>query len=160
MKHKCIRKSVVLVILAFLGLGIGAASSFAQGPPVPVADTFTIEGICDFPILVQTSGKEGSIELPNGNLIGTAPGEYWTLTNLDDPSKSETVNLTGAFHYTFHENGDVTLVGTGRNLFGFVEDHSLVIAMGTFSFTVDQDGNLIQPLTGQGRVIDVCSQLG
>ena len=89
-------------------------------------------------ILVQTTGKEGSIELPNGNLIATAPGEYWTLTNLDDPSKSETVNLTGAFHYTFHENGDVTLVGTGRNLFGFVEDHSLVIAMGFVGVLMQQ----------------------
>jgi hypothetical protein len=31
-----------------------------------------------------------------------------------------------------------------------------VLAIGHFSFVFDSNGNLIQPLTGQGQLIDVC----
>jgi hypothetical protein len=52
----------------------------------------------------------------------------------------------------------VETVATGRNLLGD-PDAGLVIAIGDFSFVFDAKGNLIQPLTGEGQLIDVCEAL-
>ena len=66
------------------------------------------------------------------------------------------MSITGAFHQSTDQNGNVTTVATGRNLLGDPEA-GFVLAIGDFSFVFDSNGNLIQPLTGQGQLIDVCS---
>ncbi len=81
-----------------------------------------------------------------------------TLTNLDNPENQETLNITGAFHQTTLENGDVVTVATGRNLLGDPEA-GFVLAIGDFSFVFDKEGNLIQPLSGEGQLIDICALL-
>ena len=72
-------------------------------------------------------------------------------------SNSNTVDLsvTGAFHITVKDNGDIVYIVTGRNLLGD-PDAGMVLAIGTFSFAFNSGGTLIQPLTGQGQLIDVC----
>ena len=65
-----------------------------------------------------------------------------------------TLSVTGAFHQST-QDGNVVTVVTGRNLLGDPEA-GMVLAIGTFSFVFDANGNLVQPLSGTGRLIDVC----
>jgi hypothetical protein len=134
-----------------------AASAF---PPVSVSGTLIVPanspgGGCAFAVQVSFSGKAGQINLPDNRVIFTSPKLSATLTNLSDTTKSVTLVITGAFHESTDQNGNITTVVTGRNLLndpvaGFV------LAMGTFSFVFDSSGNLIQPLLGTGQLIDVC----
>jgi hypothetical protein len=136
------------------------AASAQAFPPVSVSGTFTVPanspgGGCAFAVQVSFSGKAGQINLPDNRVIFTSPKLSATLTNLSDPTKSVTLVITGAFHESTDQNGNITTVVTGRNLLtdpvaGFV------LAMGTFSFVFDSSGNLIQPLLGTGQLIDVC----
>ena len=134
------------------------ATAAAQRP-TEVDQTFTVgEGeLCAFPIHFALSGKAKTIELPAERTIFTSPGVSATLTNLDNDNQ-ETFGITGAFHETILANGDVETVVTGRNLL-FDPFAGLVLAIGRFSFVFDAEGNLIQPLQGTGRLIDLCALL-
>jgi hypothetical protein len=91
------------------------------------------------------------------------PGLEATLTNLDDPSNSLTLNVTGSFHQTTLEDGSVLTELAGRNLVFDPEiddgEPGLVLTIGHFSFIVDNQGNLVQPLEGQGQVVNVIDLL-
>ena len=150
---------VGMVVVMILTFGIGTTSGRAQGPPSDVHETFTVDGICDFPVLVEIQGKQGIIGLPGDRLLVTAPAETVTLTNLADPTRSETISITGAFHLTFAENGDTTFVVTGRNLLIGLDPDPFVITIGTFTFVTDDAGNQLEPLSGSGRVVNVCQLL-
>jgi hypothetical protein len=135
----------------------GAIAAARQSPPTDVDQTFTFEGGCSFAILVHVVGKQKVIELPDGGTITTGPDLVVTLTNLDNQHQ-ETFGITGAFHQDTLPNGDLVTVATGRNL-QFDPVAGLVLIMGRFSWIFDAQGNLIQPLTGTGRQIDVCELL-
>ena len=131
-----------------------------QGPPENFTDSFPIEGICEFPVLVELNGKAKAIELPGGSTLFTSPQLTATFTNLDNPSHSETLGITGAISQTLLANGDVELVFTGRNLvIGFDPIAGFVITIGRFSVAFDADFNLTQPLMGNGQMINVCELL-
>jgi hypothetical protein len=112
-------------------------------------------GECAFPVRFQQSGKASTITLPGGRFILTSPALHATLTNLSDPTKSVTLNITGAFHQSTDQNGDTVTVVTGRNLLGD-PDAGFVLAIGSFSFKFDASGNLVQPLVGTGQLMKVC----
>jgi hypothetical protein len=133
------------------------AIAAAQGRPTDVDVTFTGEGFCPFAILFHFGGKTKTITLPGKRTITTAPGAIATLTNLDNQNQ-ETFGITGAFHQDTLANGDLVTVVTGRNLL-FDPFAGLVLAIGRFSFVFDAEGNLIQPLAGTGRQIDICKLL-
>jgi hypothetical protein len=135
-------------------------NAYAQNRPEHFEDSFTIEGICSFPVQLELSGKSKVIELADGKSIIIAPGEFATFTNLDDPSKQEILGITGAFHQSVLANGDTEFIVTGRNLLlGFDPDALFVVTVGNFSFVFDENFNLVQPVTGDGRVIDICALL-
>jgi len=150
----------VVVLLAF-GLAFGQPAIADPNPPVDADFTFDVPanwpgGGCAFPFrLTSLNGKAKTILLPDGRIIATSPGLDVTVTNLDEPSKQVTLNVTGAFHITTAANGDVVYVVTGRN---FLTDPlaGVVLAKGNFSFAFDAAGNLIQPLAGKGTLTDVC----
>jgi hypothetical protein len=127
--------------------------SAVRGGPSDGDVTFTGEGFCDFAILFHIAGKTKTITLPGRRTITTSPGAVLTLTNLDNENQ-ETFGITGAFHQDTLANGDLVTVGTGRNLL-FDPFAGLVLAIGRFSFVFDAQGNLIQPLAGRGRQIDI-----
>jgi len=149
--------SSVLAVLA-LGLAFGRLSVAAPNPPEDVDQTITIPagGVCAFGVEILLTGKAKTIDLPGDRFIFTSPGLNATLTNLDDPSKQVTLNITGAFHQTTKQDGSVVTVSTGRSLL-FDPQAGFVLAIGNFSFVFDADGNLIQPLEGQGQLIDACA---
>jgi len=130
-------------------------------PPQPISLSFVLPagavfGECAFDVQFDLKGKASQITLPGGRFIITAPQQNVTLTNLTPGStKTVTLNITGASHQSTNSNGDVTTVVTGRNLLGD-PDAGFVLAIGSFSFTFDKNGNLIQPLAGTGQLIKVC----
>jgi hypothetical protein len=160
-----VRRSIVIALSALLALVVAAPMAVAarQAPPIPVEGSQDLEagavfGRCDFPIRFELSGKGQTLVLPDGRFIFTSPGLTATLTNLDNRENQETLSITGAFHQTTLENGDVVTVATGRNLLGDPEA-GFVLAIGNFSYVFDKKGNLVQPLSGEGQLIDVCGLL-
>ena len=115
-------------------------------------------GTCSFPVLLETSGKVKTIELPNGTTLFTFPGLTATLTN-PETGTSETYSVTGANRVLPpDEEGIVVTEVTGRNLL-IDPEAGFVVASGNFSFAFDEEGNLVQPLEGEGQLIDVCEAL-
>jgi hypothetical protein len=149
--------SSVLALLA-LGLVFGRPSVAAPNRPEDVDETMTIPagGVCAFGVEILLSGKARTIDLPGVRFIFTSPGLHATLTNLDDPSKQVTLNITGAFHQTTRQDGSVVTRSTGRSLL-FDPQAGFVLAIGNFSFVFDGGGILIQPLEGRGQLIDACA---
>jgi hypothetical protein len=109
---------LVMSVVVALSTATPTALMGAQGPPTNADDTFEIPAgeLCEFGIHFDVSGKMKTIELPRGRTIFTFPGLSATLTNLDHPENQETLRITGSFHQTVLENGDVKTVFTGRNL--------------------------------------------
>lgn len=154
------KKPISFLFLGALLSAFVVTNIHAQNRPEHFEESFSIEGICSFPVLVELSGKMKAMELTGGRTIIIAPDEFVVLTNLDDPSKQEVMAITGAFHETVFANGDTELVVTGRNLLvGLDPDALFVVTMGDFSFVLDENFNVVQPLTGKGRVIDICALL-
>ena len=149
--------SSVLAVLA-LGVTLGPPSVAAQNRPQDVNETVPLPPgtACPFEVELLLIGKTKTIEHRGDRSIITSPGLNATLTNLDNPSKQVTLNITGAFHETTKQDGSVVTVVTGRNLL-LDPDAGFVLAIGRFSFAFDASGNLIQPLNGKGQLIDACA---
>jgi len=167
----------MIALIALLAMAMAVPTVLAQPPerepnpnaPQDASVTYppefvgTFAGSCDFPLQIELSGKAKEIHLPNGGLLITSPGLDATLTNLTDPRAvnppSVTFNVTGStVTSTDPETGDVTTVARGRNLL-LDPEAGTVIAIGDFSFVLDAEGNVIQPLEGEGQLIDVCAAL-
>ncbi len=125
--------------------------------PTPVEYTFDAEGLCDFTVRFEVSGKEKQIDLPGDRMILTSPGLTAVLKNLDN-DKSERFVITGSFHVTSLKNGGEEWVSTGRSILWDPEE-GFVLAVGRFTWVFDAEGNLIQPLQGKGQLIDLCELL-
>jgi hypothetical protein len=160
-----VRRTWALAALAVAGccavLSPRAAS--AQGtPPSPLTVSFTLAagsfGNCPMALQLDVAGKSGVIVLPGGRTIVTAPAQSVTITNLDAPSKTVTLNITGAQHTSQLPDGSALTVATGRNLLGDPVA-GLVLAIGRFTFVTGADGSNVQPLSGTGQVIDVCAMV-
>jgi hypothetical protein len=156
-----LRPAVFSLALAVLtSLTIEHLSIAAQNPPTDNDFTVTIPagGACAFGVEISVTGKMKTIMLPGGRSIITSPGLHATLTNLDDPTKTVTLNITGASHVTEEQDGSMVIVFTGRNL-NLDPQAGFVLAIGNFSIVFDAAGNLIQPLEGKGRLLDVCAMI-
>ena len=95
------------------------------------------------------------INLPSGGFILTSPGQSGTFTNLSDPTKSVTLNITGTDHISFDQNGDTINTLTGRNAF-VSPSVGLLLLIGNFTFVTDPNGNIISGPTGTGTITDIC----
>lgn len=150
------------------------------GKPLDVFGTFTVldlvassEELTDFfddlpQIDLDVEGKGKALEFSDDRFIFTSPGLKATLKNHQDPSKTVDLNITGTIHQTTLDDGTVLTVFNGRNLLGdpFIDDGQpgLVLAIGHFSLAqrdIDGDGDLdiVQPLSGQGQVIQLLDLL-
>jgi hypothetical protein len=163
------KRAIVLALSVILALTMAAPTVLAQSDngvapgPSPDSGIFTVNpgdfpGTCDFPMLFEVSGKEKTITLPDGTLIITSPGLDVTVTNLDNLENQATFSITGSFHESTNETGQVTTLARGRSLL-FDPVAGTVIASGNFSYVFNADGTLAQPLEGEGRLIDVCALL-
>lgn len=157
-------RSMTIFLGALFALLVAAPMAVAarQAPPLPVEGSQDLPagavfGRCDFPIRFAVDGKAQELVLPGGRFIYTSPGLTATLTNLST-GKQVTLSITGAFHQTTLANGDVVTEATGRNLLGDPQA-GFVLAIGDYSYVFDKKGNLVQPLTGEGQLVDVCGLL-
>jgi len=116
-------KKMFIGVLVLLALGVAFGQPATANPNPPTVVDFSIDlpadfaapGQCAFPFRLSLNGKGKTIVLPGGRFIFTSPGLDVTVTNLDEPSKQVTLNVTGAFHQTTRANGDIVTVVTGRN---------------------------------------------
>jgi hypothetical protein len=155
------RSPIVAIVVGVLApLAMTTLAQGQGGAPFPIEDNLDLPAgaRCDFPIHVDASGKGKVLDLPGDRFIFTAPGLKATLTNTLT-NHQETFNVTGSFHQRILENGDVEVVATGRNTFGGDPDVGFVLAIGRFSIVFDEAGNVVQPLSGKGQLIDICEAL-
>jgi hypothetical protein len=176
-----VRRSIMIALIALLALVLAAPIAVAarpakpQPPPVPVEGSQDLPagavfGRCDFPIRYELSGKAKLITLPGGRFITTAPDQYATLTPILpdgtlDLAHQERINITGSLHQSTDEKGKVVTVAAGRNILGDPQA-GFVLAIGNFSFVTrpaggpgPEDDILVQPLQGDGQLIDICELL-
>ena len=164
--NKKLSKNITGTITGLIGLLVVSTSPLAApgingGKPAEVSGFFDIPantvkpGACAFDVRVAFDGKGKTITLPGNRSISTSPGLNAEVTNLSDPTKTVNLNVTGAFHQTSKSNGDIVTIVTGRN---FLTDPlaGVVLAIGTFRFAFDASNNLIEPLNGQGQLINIC----
>jgi hypothetical protein len=141
---------------------------FAWGPGQGVAappDDFeppevVLEGICDFPVLLELTGKTKTIVSPSFTII-TSPNLKVVATNLTEPANQVSLNITGATHQETLADGSVKSVFTGRNLVvGFLDvPPFLDLTIGHFTFVLAPDGTIGQELSGTGQRIKICDVL-
>ncbi len=152
--------SVVGILVALILAVPVVSAQPGGGPPEPIDETpqeLDPGVVCEFGVLYEETGKTKEIDLPGDRTTTIFPGARATLTNLET-GKRVTLNITGTFDERVLENGDVLTVLRGRNL-AFDPEAGFVLTKGRFSFAFDAEGNLIQPLSGKGKLVDVCGLL-
>jgi hypothetical protein len=163
------KRAIVLALSVILALTMAAPMVLAQSgngvAPVDASGSLDLApndprfpGACDFPMHLEVSGKAKTITLPDGTLIVTSPGLDVTVTNLDNGEQAR-FSITGSFHQSTNEIGQVTTLARGRSVL-FDPVAGTVLASGNFSYVFNADGTLAQPLEGEGQLIDVCALLG
>jgi hypothetical protein len=162
-------KRLVLLMVGILSaLVVAAPMVLAQSDngeaPQEVSVTYGPEvlaqfpGHCSFPMQLEVSGKTKTVEQGNGGVIITSPDAFATVTNLANGEQA-TFNITGSAHKSTLENGNVKTVMTGRN-FALDPVAGTFISIGRFTFVNDPtDTTNIVPVSGEGRMIDVCALL-
>jgi hypothetical protein len=162
-----VRRSIMIALIALFALVVAAPIAVAAGPkapnpkaPVPVEGSQDLAagavfGRCDFPIRYELSGKAKLITLPGGRFITTAPDQYATLTPILpdgtlDLAHQERINITGSFHQSTDEEGNVVTEAAGRNILGDPQA-GFVLAIGNFSYVFDKNTNSFNHCRARGN---------
>jgi hypothetical protein len=161
------RRSVTRIPLLVLTAALLAPGASATGaPPTPVdpsPETFAAGEACPFAIEVVSEGKEGFVDLPNNPVfsgIANSPGLRVTVTNLSDPSKTVTVNATGAFRFVDLPDGGLEIRAGGHNfLYGVPEVGATALATTGPIVLQVEDGELAATELSDARVRDLCKEL-
>ena len=155
----CVLAGALALVVAL----VVTAKDASAAPPEP-ADTleWTIEGACDFPVLLTQTPASTShaIDLPSGATLLTGRS-ILTATNLDDPENQVTDLGGGSAFVSLDENGDLFVVARGHTGL-IVPDEGIFLTRGSVTITVEPPGTPGLPLTineNQGRLIDVCALL-
>jgi hypothetical protein len=167
-----VRRSTMIALIALLALVVAVPTALAQGNGGKPQDInvyldqigqdnpidLPAGTVCsDFAVRLEENGTFKTLELPGDRLIMANPDLTATLTNLET-GKEVTLVITGAFHQTTDEDGNVVTKVTGLNIL-LDPEAGFVLAKGDFSFVFDAEGNLIQPLEGKGQLTDICELL-
>jgi len=130
----------VLAVWCTLAPAAGAEKPTREFIPAP---DFVIEESCSFDVGVHVvANKEYGITFSNGATLVTGALKF-TLTNLDNRSKSITLNIPGPGLFTFTSDGALTIDAHGPWLFYFSgvllystgHSHLNVSAAGVFSLS-------------------------
>jgi hypothetical protein len=150
--------------LAVLALVPVASADKPTREFTPIED-FVVEDVCAFPVEYHVvANKEFATTFSDGRQLVTGKLKV-RLTNLDDPSKSLTVNISGPGVIRVSEDGVFTLKATGRWLFFFFpgdfgpgEPGFMVVTTGRAVLQIDAEGtfSFSHP---RGTTRDVCTAL-
>ena len=77
-------------VLLALSVAVPLASAIAQGLPTAADESFTVEGLCEFPVHFEVRGNMKTVELPGERMLFIFPGLTATLTNVDNPANQDT----------------------------------------------------------------------
>jgi len=155
MKHRIALPLVVGAIVAALGAGAATAAP-PQRTVFNIDETFTVDGICSFPIVEHAQGKGRITEFVdrNGNVtreLDTTPGlkisfsangitlsttssshGHWTF-NADDTATLAVTGLSG--HISIPGQGTIALsAGHIVAIFSDDEEPQIIAMNGSFSF--------------------------
>ena len=165
MDNAILHRSRLVVLALAVALALAAVvvlpKASSAAPPEPVDFSFEAPGFCDFPVLVEVTGKTKTIALPDGSFLLTAPGQRVTLTNLEEPDNQVSFGATGSFRERELENGDLLTVARGRNVLADPGE-GMWLYIGRVEFiSTPTDGPFfdLTILENKGRVIDLCARL-
>ena len=160
------RKAILILTAGLAALALVPLAS-ADKPIrefTPIED-FVIEDVCAFPVEYNVlANKEFATTFSDGRQLITGKLKV-RLTNLDDPSKSLSVNISGPGVIRVSEEGVFTLKATGRWLFFFFpgdfgpgEPGLMVVTTGRAILRIDADGtfSFSHP---RGTTRNVCAAL-
>jgi hypothetical protein len=164
-----VRRLIALLVPAFLLIPLSALPASADKPirePL-IAEDFTVEGSCDFPVFVDFVANHEFIKTffdKDGNVTDQMITGHLTqnLTNLDT-GKTIFYNVSGPGFLIFFEDGSLDFVLGGRSsvfLFpGQVEGLPLFfVNSGQVTLHLDAEGNLVS-VEQVGHIEDVCAAL-
>lgn len=156
--------AIPLLILTAALLTPGGAATGAPPSPVDASQTLLADEACPFAIEVTFEGKGGNIDLPhNPNFTGiaTSPDLRVTVTNLSDPSKTVTVNATGAARTFALPNGRTLVRAGGHNfLYSVPEVGATALATtGPIELVLDANNDIATMDLSGARVRDICAEL-
>ena len=141
----------------------GASATGAPPDPVSSTETFAAGEACPFAIEVVTKGKSGFVDLPNNPQffgIQTSPGLRITVTNLSDPSKTVTLNATGAFRFVALPDGSLEIRAGGHNfLYGVPGVGATALATTGPIEVLVVNGQIAEMDLSGARVRDLCEEL-
>jgi hypothetical protein len=148
------RKTFAIAAAAALA-AIAAPAAFASQPTfVSVSNTDFVDATsCAFPVGIHTDVSNETAKIfSNGNVIITGALKV-TLTNLNDTTKSVSINASGPGFFLVGDNGALLFKGTGAG-FGPLEN--------TIAFV---HGLVLIPLVPSGttlifgHTVDLCAAL-
>lgn len=158
------RRTLVLVVGAALALVVAFVlpRNSSAAPEFGQTTEDTIEGACDFPVLITvTPASRGTVrELPGGITL-FAGRAMSTVTNLENPENQFTDVGGGSLFVRPLENGDLFVVARGHTGL-VVPGEGIFLAIGRVELTLAppyEVGSELTILENQGRLIDVCERL-
>lgn len=162
-----LRPALLLALagLASLALAPAAASQKPTKEPVVQPPDEVIEGVCPFPVLVETVvNKEKQLTFPDGTMLLTGALKV-RVTNQDDPSESRLLNIPGPAKITPTPGGGVIVEARGPWFWIFFPGQLGPGTPGQMTLTKGRVRAVFGGVGGDsfvvlsGRRIDVCAML-
>jgi hypothetical protein len=147
--------------IAVLGLTWAALSMTPAmaAPPEPADATFEIDAACQFPVLVEVTGKTKTIE-HKGSTTFISPNQRATLTNIET-GESVIYVITGVLRETPTATG-VVLRFTGHNLVFGPDIEGILVLTGSHTFVAvgpSPEEATVTLTESHGTVVNVCDVL-
>lgn len=148
-----------LALLAATCVGVLAVGAATAAPPDReplLLEDFQLTEACPFPVDIEIlADKEFVTFFSNGRILVTGK-LFVRLTNADKPTKSISVNISGAAHITTVERS------TGHNLFFLfpfdVGGPAMLLTTGRVDIVRAEDGSIVE-FTTRAPTKDVCAAL-
>jgi hypothetical protein len=154
-----------LATLAALALAPTASAQKPTKEPVEQPPDEVIEGICAFPVLIETVvNNEKLLTFPDGSMLITGTLKV-RVTNVDDPANSRLLNISGPGKITPTPDGGEIVEARGTWLWVFMPDElgpgepgQIILTTGRARAVFEADGSASFTVLS-GRRIDVCALL-
>jgi hypothetical protein len=150
---------LVVALAVVLTSGLAAPAALADKPikePVPAPPFLTVTGSCSFDVRIDfLANKEFSKTFTSAKQIITGRLVV-RVTNLEDPSNSRVLNISGPGKEDISDPSTFNLSGSSLVFFPGV----LVLTHGPVSLTFDEDGNVTSFTQTSQSSVDLCRVLG
>ena len=149
---------LTVAFAAILSSALVVPAALADKPtrePLPAPPSFTISGSCSFDVQVDVLvNKEFITTFTSGKQIITGRLVV-RVTNLDNPSKSRVLQISGPGIEDLSNPSTFNLSGTSLIFFPGV----LLLTRGPISLTFDQSGNVTSFTQTSASSVDLCAVL-